>query len=173
MAMCLIDVETRAPSPRARKLTIPGTRPRSQMANIDIKLRLYIITTPRPAISISLSPFPSNRRLTPLLTSSAMTEDRLQLIPQRRYHEVEDEDAALRLGPRKKPHVFLASVRSSSIDSPFSFLSCVTDPLVHYGRHFGRTEHALCCVHKLMQNGILRSVERAGNEFEGRADTAQ
>ena len=38
-----------------------------------------------------------------------MAEDRLQLIPQRRYREVEDEDAALRLGPRKKPYVFLAS----------------------------------------------------------------
>jgi hypothetical protein len=102
-----------------------------------------------------------------------MTEDRFQLIPQRRYREVEDEDAALRLAPRKKPHVFLASGHSSSIDSLFAFLSCVTDPLVHYGRHFGRTEHALCCIHKLMQNGILHSVELAGNEFEDRAGTAQ
>jgi hypothetical protein len=34
--------------------------------------------------------------------------------------------------------------------------SCGTDPLVHYGRHFGRTVHALCTVSSLLNNGILR-----------------
>ncbi|KJA12894.1 hypothetical protein HYPSUDRAFT_107432, partial [Hypholoma sublateritium FD-334 SS-4] len=48
---------------------------------------------------------------------------------------------ALRLGPRKKP-------RS-------------TDPLVHHGRHFGRTIHALCNVHALVNNGIIRMGERS------------
>lgn len=30
------------------------------------------------------------------------------------------------------------------------------DPLVHHGRHFGRTIHALCNVNALVVNGILR-----------------
>ncbi|KJA13336.1 hypothetical protein HYPSUDRAFT_151695 [Hypholoma sublateritium FD-334 SS-4] len=48
---------------------------------------------------------------------------------------------ALRLGPRKKP-------RS-------------TDPLVHHGRHFGRSIHALCSLHALINNGIIRMGERS------------
>lgn len=37
--------------------------------------------------------------------------------------------------------------------------SCGTDPLVHYGRHFGRTIHALCSVSALLTNGLLRMGE--------------
>jgi len=48
---------------------------------------------------------------------------------------------ALQLGPKKKP--------------------CGTDPLVHYGRHFGRTVHAFCTVPALLNNGILRMGELA------------
>ncbi|KIJ92352.1 hypothetical protein K443DRAFT_135315 [Laccaria amethystina LaAM-08-1] len=51
-----------------------------------------------------------------------------------------DRQDALHLGPRKK--------------------ACTTDPLVHYGRHFGRTVHALCNVPALITNSILREVER-------------
>jgi hypothetical protein len=40
-------------------------------------------------------------------------------------------------------------------------ISCGTDPLVHYGRHFGRTIHALCTVSALLNNGILRMGELA------------
>ena len=40
------------------------------------------------------------------------------------------------------------------------FTSCRTDPLVHHGRHFGRTVHALCTVNALLNNGLLR-MERA------------
>jgi hypothetical protein len=36
-----------------------------------------------------------------------------------------------------------------------------TDPLVHHGRHFGRTVHALCTVSALVNNGILRIGELA------------
>ncbi|KAG1902986.1 uncharacterized protein F5891DRAFT_1127521 [Suillus fuscotomentosus] len=48
---------------------------------------------------------------------------------------------ALQLGPRKRPSA--------------------TDPLVHYGRHFGRTIHALCNFQALLTNGILRMGELA------------
>ncbi|KJA16430.1 hypothetical protein HYPSUDRAFT_107673, partial [Hypholoma sublateritium FD-334 SS-4] len=58
---------------------------------------------------------------------------------------------ALRLGPRKKPRL--------------------TDPLVHHGRHFGRTVHALCNVHALVNNGIIRMGERSEEPEE--AFTAQ
>jgi hypothetical protein len=36
-----------------------------------------------------------------------------------------------------------------------------TDPLVHHGRHFGRTVHALCSVHSLLINGMSKSKELA------------
>ncbi|RDB25923.1 hypothetical protein Hypma_006362 [Hypsizygus marmoreus] len=49
-------------------------------------------------------------------------------------------DSALQLGPRKKP--------------------CHSDPLIHHGRHFGRTVNALCNVFTLLTNGILRMVEQ-------------
>ena len=35
-----------------------------------------------------------------------------------------------------------------------------TDVLVHHGRHFGRTVHALCRVHTLLTNGIFHDVEQ-------------
>lgn len=38
---------------------------------------------------------------------------------------------------------------------------CITDPLVHHGRHFGRTVHALCNIQALLTNGIQRMGEFA------------
>ncbi|KAM6493885.1 hypothetical protein JOM56_010246 [Amanita muscaria] len=35
------------------------------------------------------------------------------------------------------------------------WLSRTSDPLVHHGRHFGRTVHAMCSVQALITNGIL------------------
>ncbi|KAH6916506.1 hypothetical protein BKA70DRAFT_1368536 [Coprinopsis sp. MPI-PUGE-AT-0042] len=46
--------------------------------------------------------------------------------------------SALGLGPRKRP--------------------CRTDPLVHHGRHFGRTIRAFCRVQTLIKNGISRTL---------------
>lgn len=42
----------------------------------------------------------------------------------------------------------------------------MSDPLVHYGRHFGRTIHALCSVNALLTNGILRMGELADQPDE-------
>jgi hypothetical protein len=39
--------------------------------------------------------------------------------------------------------------------------SCLANPLVHHGRHFGRTIHALCSVSALLTNGLLRVGELA------------
>jgi len=39
-----------------------------------------------------------------------------------------------------------------------------TDPLIHRGRHFGRTVHALCSVSALLVNGILCIGELAEQE---------
>jgi len=36
---------------------------------------------------------------------------------------------------------------------------CTSDPLVHHGRHFGRTVHAMTKVQALITNGLLRMVE--------------
>jgi len=40
-------------------------------------------------------------------------------------------------------------------------VSCGTDPLIHHGRHFGRTVHALCTISALINNGVLRMGELA------------
>jgi hypothetical protein len=44
--------------------------------------------------------------------------------------------------------------------------SCITDPLVHHGRHFGRTIHAMSNVAALLNNGILRMGELADEPDE-------
>ena len=33
-------------------------------------------------------------------------------------------------------------------------LSCASDPLVRYGRHFGRPVHAMCSIQALLTNGM-------------------
>lgn len=51
---------------------------------------------------------------------------------------------ALSLGPRRKPRI--------------------SDPLVHHGRHFGRTVHAMCNIQALVTNGILRMAAEVSEE---------
>lgn len=55
-------------------------------------------------------------------------------------------------GSRKRPGALLQGPRKKS---------STTDPLVHHGRHFCRTVHALCNIQALLTNGILRTVELA------------
>jgi hypothetical protein len=38
------------------------------------------------------------------------------------------------------------------------------DPLVHYGRHFGRAVHAMCSIQALVTNGIFRMGEEEVSE---------
>jgi hypothetical protein len=54
------------------------------------------------------------------------------------------------------------------LDIPYEIIlvaSCISDPLIGHGRHFGRTVHALCNIQVLLTNGILRLSEQ-GNEPE-------
>ncbi|KAG1743916.1 hypothetical protein EDB19DRAFT_1894673 [Suillus lakei] len=44
---------------------------------------------------------------------------------------------------------------------PGKYCGSATDPLVHYGRHFGQTVHALCNFQALLMNGILQMRELA------------
>jgi hypothetical protein len=77
---------------------------------------------------------------------------------------LEEEDDALQLGPRKKPFVVVHSfVPCQTCDD---IARCLSDPLIHYGRHFGRTCHALCSVRPLLKNGLLR-LERITNGDPG------
>jgi len=50
---------------------------------------------------------------------------------------------------------------SNSINYPPSRAS---DPLVHYGRHFGRTVHAMCNIQALITNGIMQMAADAPEE---------
>lgn len=36
---------------------------------------------------------------------------------------------------------------------------CRTDPMVHHGRHFGRTIQAFCQVHLLLKQGLARTIQ--------------
>lgn len=48
----------------------------------------------------------------------------------------------------------------------FALYRCYTDPLVHHGRHFGRTVFALCNFQALLNNGIMRMVELPDRPLE-------
>ena len=72
---------------------------------------------------------------------------------------------ALELGPRKKPSV-IGFIQCNSYVNSLLNSRCTTDPLVHHGRHFGRTIHALCNIHTLINNGILRLGELADQPEE-------
>lgn len=66
---------------------------------------------------------------------------------------------ALELGPRKKPYAVACLVTRHFSQS--LLFSCTADPLVHHGRHFCRTVHALCNIQALLTNGVARMVELA------------
>ena len=58
---------------------------------------------------------------------------------------------------------------STQPDVPYEFIlaaSCISDPLIGYGRHFGRTVHALCNIQALLTNGVLRLGEQANEPEE-------
>ncbi|KIM88178.1 hypothetical protein PILCRDRAFT_51494, partial [Piloderma croceum F 1598] len=43
-------------------------------------------------------------------------------------------------------------------------LSSKSDPLVHHGRHFCRTIHAMCNIHALLTQSIIRAVEQTADD---------
>jgi len=67
--------------------------------------------------------------------------------------------SALQLGPRKKPCACL-TILFIPLLLPLC-TRCGTNPLIHHGRHFGRTVHALCSIGALLTNGLLRMGEFA------------
>ena len=48
-----------------------------------------------------------------------------------------------------------------------------SDPLVHHGRHFGRTVYAMCNVRSLITNGLLRLEESDGGEITEESLTSE
>jgi hypothetical protein len=76
-----------------------------------------------------------------------------------RTEESRKRPGALILGPRKKPYVTFKC--GYTIISIISVTRSGTDPLVHHGRHFGRTVHALCSVQALVTNGLIHVDELA------------
>lgn len=65
---------------------------------------------------------------------------------------------ALELGPRKKACV-LGSTFYQGLITELTTGSTFSDPLVHHGRHFGRTIHAFCQVQALLSNGLVREAD--------------
>ncbi|KAH6902908.1 hypothetical protein BKA70DRAFT_1433874 [Coprinopsis sp. MPI-PUGE-AT-0042] len=60
-----------------------------------------------------------------------------EILPQRKRPQGGTD--ILKSGPRKRP--------------------CRTDPLVHHGRHFGRTVQAFCQIHLLLKQGLARTIQ--------------
>jgi hypothetical protein len=54
----------------------------------------------------------------------------------------------LELGPRKKV---------------YAMVSGKGDPLIHHGRHFCHTIHAMCNIYALLTQSVMRVVEQEGN----------
>jgi hypothetical protein len=63
---------------------------------------------------------------------------------------------ALQQGSRKKQSVFLLLI---SFFGHHCYRRTTSDPLVHSGRHFGRTIFAFSNVRTLITNGLSRRVE--------------
>jgi hypothetical protein len=74
------------------------------------------------------------------------------------------QQGALQLGARKKPYAAIVNGYNTLTEISSSR---ATDPLVHYGRHFGRTVHALCTVSVLLNNGLIRMRELAEKADDG------
>lgn len=91
----------------------------------------------------------------------SVSEEELGPMPSKTGHRRLREDV-LQFGPRKKAYAisFILLFRS------LTFRSCLANPLVHFGRHFGRTIHALCNVNALITNGLLRLGELADEPEE-------
>ena len=64
----------------------------------------------------------------------------------------------LKLAHRKKPWVYRSATHMNVLIQWFS-LSRAGDPLVHHGRHFGRTVYAMCSVHALITSALARMAE--------------
>lgn len=64
-----------------------------------------------------------------------------------------------------KKRMFYLFIRSL-IKLTSHHFSCISDPLVHRGRHFGWTVHALCNMNTLITNGLLRTGELADEPEE-------
>ena len=60
--------------------------------------------------------------------------------------------SALQLGPRKKACAIVINPIFLTVN--LFYIRTTQDPLVHHGRHFGRTVHAFCNVQTLITNGL-------------------
>jgi hypothetical protein len=70
---------------------------------------------------------------------------------------------ALELGPRKKAYAVLSpAILHCTVLT--TILSSKSDPLVHHGRHFCRTIHAMCNIHALLTQSVIREVEQTADE---------
>jgi hypothetical protein len=67
--------------------------------------------------------------------------------------------SSLGTGKSRESIVFLARHADPQWHALMPPLSRVSDPLVHYRRHFGRAAHAMCSIQALLTNGILRMGE--------------
>jgi hypothetical protein len=59
----------------------------------------------------------------------------------------------------KKNHEFIYSLVHHVAGMMMLWSSRASDPLVHHGRHFGRTGHAMCNVQALITSGITLLAE--------------
>ena len=140
---------------------------------IFCRCHLIIIYIKEDDVSIATSPT-SPHIDRDLRQEMAKDPNPLEYAVQVRRRIREGDEDALQLGPRKKAYVryiYLLIVCPQQTRYRYFRPSCLTDPLVHHGRHFGRTEHALCNVRTLLTNGLvhLRLAQAVDNTNNTRA----
>lgn len=101
-------------------------------------------------------PSDENRQPSPTLPESTLGRRPRDLV-----------DNALQLGPRKKAYVKQVQLSSSMRSFGLCCHRSYQDPLVHHGRHFGRTIHGLCRVHAVINNGLVIQAELLDLDPEG------
>lgn len=62
--------------------------------------------------------------------------------------------------------IYILRTAADILNDCYSCNRRLTDPLVHSGRHFGRSIHALCNIYALVNNGIIRMGERSEDPEE-------
>ena len=80
--------------------------------------------------------------------------------------QVQTAITPLDLGTRRNHKLlFAVSAVLSDFCSHLSGIRHSSNPLVHHGRHFGRTVYTMCNVRSLITNGLHRLEESDGGEI--------
>jgi hypothetical protein len=123
-------------------------------------LDTHPVSTTQPSLPMLVRQLPTRAYIYSTTNGSHVSQFRLswpihQLLPPQRTVDVSERAHSMWGRGRNREFLSPRNFRNSH----WVLHSCVSDPLVHHGRHFGRTLHAMTNVQVLLTNGILRMGE--------------